>query len=63
MSFFVVYEMFGEVFGKSPDDIVVKLLDFEGDLIRLKKQEDLDYALLHAEEKRNLFVKFEIFEK
>lgn len=37
-----------KAYNVNKDEITVKLQDFEGDLIRLKKQTDLEYALLHC---------------
>ena len=54
-------KLIGEAYQVSdPTTLTIKLLDFEGDLIRLKKQADLDYALLHCRGKSN--VVFQIFQ-
>jgi hypothetical protein len=41
-------EAIATAYSVKTNEITVKLQDFEGDLIRLKKQTDLEYALLHC---------------
>lgn len=44
-----------------PNALKIKLLDFEGDLIQLKNQDDLAYALMHCRGKSNIV--FHVFKK